>query len=73
MSERYVMSEIMMAGVRKVKVILVYLKGVEGEPMLYENVESWRVGYNGILVVKGKDWTEVLSPDMWNRICVNEN
>ena len=63
---------IMMAGIHKIKFVHVYQKGVDGSPMVFEDVESWRIGYNGILVIKGKKWTEVLAPDMWNRVSVNE-
>ena len=62
----------MVAGTRKIQSVVVYPKGVEGSPETFENVDSWRVGYNGILVMKGKDWTEVLAPDLWNRIQVIE-
>ena len=65
-------NDIMMAGVHKIKYVHVYQKGVDGSPMIFDDVDSWRVGYNGILVIKGKKYTEVLSPDMWNRIVVNE-
>ncbi len=64
--------KIMMAGVRKIKTVHVYQKGVDGSPMIFNDVDAWRVGYNGILVIKGKKYTEVLSPDMWNRVVVSE-
>lgn len=66
------MNDIMMAGAHKIKQVRVFQKGVEGSPLLFEDIDSWRIGYNGILVIKGENYTDVLSQDCWNRIVVNE-
>ena len=65
-------NNILMAGV-KVEYIHVYMKGVAGSPEVYKDVVSWRVGYNGILVIRGKGWTDVLAADIWNRIFVSDD
>lgn len=65
-------NDIMIAGARKEYTVTVHAKGVEGNPEIFENVESWRIGYNGILTLTGDGWTEIMSLDIWNRIHVVE-
>jgi hypothetical protein len=65
--------DIMIAGARKTYTVTVYMKGVEGSSEVYDDVTSWRIGYNGILTLQGNGWTDIMSMDIWTRIIVREN
>jgi hypothetical protein len=67
------MSKVMEAGARKISMLAVKRKGVDGMIDEYSDVKSWRLGYNGILTVKGDKYTEVYSLDEWDHISVTEN
>ena len=57
-----------MADGKKSDPITVYPKGVGGSPELFEDVQSWRLGYNGILIIELPGETEIFAPEVWNRI-----
>lgn len=59
--------DIMEAGA-KTSQIIVARRGVAGNDMEYTDVDSWRLGYNGILTIKMGGVTEIHSAEEWLHI-----
>lgn len=59
--------DIMEAG-GKTSEIVIDQKGVAGNQLTYAQVDSWRLGYNGIMTVKVGNVTEIHAEDTWDHI-----
>jgi len=66
------MSNILFGGGRA-QIVTVLPNATHAKEQTYEDVHYWKVAYNGILVIRGADYTTVMAPEEWKKFHVEDS